>query len=189
MKSHIHRVGALFLDILQTVVLALAIFMLTYLFLVQPHEVKGNSMHPTFKNGERLLTNKVSYRFQNPKRGDVIVFEAPPDQHKDFIKRIIALPGETILIKGGVAYIGGKPLEEKYLVSSIQTQGGAFLSEGEEVTLGADEYIVMGDNRDHSSDSRNWGAIKRESIVGKAWLIYWPLPEIRLIPETSYAGF
>lgn len=183
------RVGALFIDTLQTIVLAAAVFMLTYLFLVQPHEVKGNSMYPNFLDGERLLTDKVSYRFNEPRRGDVIVFQAPPDHSKDFIKRIVALPGESVLLKESKIYINRQPLEEFYLSSSVKTQPGASLVEGKELTLGSDEYFVMGDNRDHSSDSRSWGSIKRKEIVGRAWFIYWPPQKAGIIPTVTYAGF
>ena len=93
------RLGTFFLDILQTIVLALAIFMVVYFFLMQPHQVRGSSMFPNFKDGEYLLTDKISYRLSNPKRGDVIVFEAPPNRREDFIKRIIGLPGEEITLK------------------------------------------------------------------------------------------
>ncbi|MBI2007583.1 MAG: signal peptidase I [Candidatus Blackburnbacteria bacterium] len=189
MKFFARSIGALFLDTLQTVVLAAAIFMLTYLFLVQPHEVKGNSMHPNFLDGERLLTDKASYRFNEPRRGDVIVFQAPPDHAKDFIKRIIALPGETISIKGKKIYVNARLLDEFYLPSLATTEPGAFLTDGKELILAEDEYIVMGDNRDHSSDSRSWGPIKRGAIVGKAWFIYWPPQDMGVIPTVTYAGF
>lgn len=188
MNPSSHGFGAIFLDLLQTIVLALAIFMLTYLLLVQPNEVKGNSMHPNFVDRERLLTEKVTYRFSNPQRGDVIVFEAPPDRQKDFIKRVIALPGETIEIKDNRVYINKQILDESYLDSSVLTHSGAYLSESRAVTLGDNEYFVMGDNRDHSSDSRSWGTITRDKIVGKAWFVYWPLQKLSLIQIPSYAG-
>lgn len=189
MKLFAHSLGSLFLDALQTIVLAAAIFMLTYLFLVQPHEVKGSSMYPNFHDGERLLTDKVSYRFNEPRRGDVIVFQAPPDHSKDFIKRIIALPKETISIKGDKIYVNGKLLDEFYLSSSVITQPGAFLADGKGLVLAEDEYMVMGDNREHSSDSRSWGPIKKSAIVGKAWFIYWPPQGMGIIPAVTYAGF
>lgn len=177
------------MDTLQTVVLAAAIFMLTYLFLVQPHEVKGNSMYPNFHDGERLLTDKVSYRFNPPRRGDIIVFQAPPDRAKDFIKRIIALPGETVSIKEGLVFVNGRALDEFYLSENANTEPGTSLPDTKEYTLGSDEYVVMGDNRGHSSDSRSWGPIKRNEIVGKAWFIYWPPQRFGVIPMVTYAGF
>lgn len=189
MKSFTGRIGILFLDFLQTIVLALAIFMITYLFLVQPHEVKGNSMYPAFLDGERLLTDKITYRLNEPRRGDVIVFQAPPDRSKDFIKRIIALPEETIQVKDTKVYVNNQLLDEVYTSLDILTQPGAFLTEGKTYTLGPDEYFVMGDNRDHSSDSRSWGTIKKKEIIGKAWVIYWPPQKFGVIPTVTFAGF
>lgn len=168
------RLGIFFLDTLQTILLALAIFMLAYLFLTQPHQVRGHSMDPNFFDGEYLLSDKLSYRFGEPTRGDVVVFNAPPNRREDYIKRIIGLPGETISINSGTLLINGKTLKEPYLPRSAQTGGGAFLVEGTSYRINSDEYIVLGDNRDHSSDSRSWGPIKRKDIVGRAWFVYWP---------------
>lgn len=189
MKLFARSLGTLFLDTLQTIVLAAAIFMLTYLFLVQPHEVKGSSMYPNFQDGERLLTDKITYRFNEPRRGDVIVFQAPPDRAKDFIKRIVAIPGEIIQVKDNLVYVNNQLLDEVYISSDISTQPGAFLAEGKTYTLGAEEYLVMGDNRNHSSDSRSWGPIKKKEIIGKAWFIYWPPQKFGIIPTVTYAGF
>lgn len=146
-------------------------------------------MVPNFADGEYLLTDKVSYRTGSPKRGDVIVFAAPPTRNEDFIKRIVALPGETISIKEGKISINGKLLDESYLPQATNTLPGLFLSEGGSATLGSDEYFVMGDNRDHSSDSRTWGPIKRKDIVGRAWVVYWPPQDAGPVPTVSYAGF
>lgn len=189
MKSLTGRIGILFLDFLQTIVLALAIFMITYLFLIQPHEVKGNSMHPNFLDGERLLTDKITYRFNEPRRGDVIVFQAPPDRAKDFIKRVVAIPEEIIQVKDNRVYVNSQLLDEVYISPDIFTQPGAFLAEGKTYTLGTDEYLVMGDNREHSLDSRSWGPIKKKEIIGKAWLIYWPPQKFGVIPTVTFAGF
>lgn len=162
------------LDILQTVVLALAIFVVVYFLLFQPHQVSGDSMYPNFDDREYLLTEKVSYRLDKPKRGDVVVFKAPPEPSKDYIKRVIALPGETVGIKEGKVYIDGQLLQEPYLSAESYTSAGLYLPEGVTVTVGPDEYFVVGDNRPNSSDSRRWGAVKRKKFVGRAWLVYWP---------------
>lgn len=172
----------LFIDILQTLALAFAVFMTVYLFLVQPHQVDGDSMYPTFHNGEYLLTEKVSYYLHKPERGDIIVFEAPPNPDKDFIKRIIGLPGETVLIKDGQVFINGKKLSEPYLPAYTYTTEGTF----QEITLKPEEYFVMGDNRPSSSDSRSWGPVKRDKIVGKAWFVYWPPNRIRFVKDIEY---
>lgn len=174
MTNPLNRLGAFLLDILQTIVLAIAIFMVVYLFLFQPHQVQGHSMDPNFADGEYLLTDKISYRFNDPKMGDVIVFHAPIARRDDYIKRIIATPGQTILIKDGKFYINDKLLDESYLPSDFITRPGAFLNEGKSYLVSSDEYFVVGDNRDHSSDSRSWGPVKRKDIIGKAWLVYWP---------------
>lgn len=175
-------------DVLQTVALSLGIFAIVYLFLLQPHQVKGHSMDPNFTDGEFLLTDKISYRFQSPKRGDVIVFAAPPARQEDFIKRIIGLPGEGISIKDGKLFVSGGELKEAYLPKSSLTFGGQFLLEGKEFRLKENEYFVLGDNRNHSSDSRIWGTINKEDIVGRAWLIYWPPPKVSLIPRPAYSS-
>lgn len=175
------KIGSFFLDIIQTVVIALAIFVIVYLFFFQPHQVKGNSMHPNFSNGEYLLTNKITYRFQEPKRGDVVVFTAPRNQEYEYIKRIIGLPGESIKITAGDVFINQERLEENYLPEGLKTNSGSFLKEGQVFSLPEGEYIVMGDNRNHSSDSREWGTVPRENIIGKAWLRYWPLAKFGLV--------
>lgn len=182
MDSPVKRAGALFFDLLQTIVLALAIFMLVYLFAAQPHQVQGSSMYPNFEDKEYFLTDKISYRLHLPQRGDVIVFEAPADRKKDYIKRIVGLPGETVKVQGGKVYVNDELLNEKYLDNSVMTSGKIFLSEGVAYTTASDEYFVMGDNRDHSSDSREWGPVKRDELVGRAWLVYWPPSKVGFIP-------
>ncbi len=132
-------------------------------------------MSPTYEDGELLLTEKVSYRFSNPKRGDVIVFQAPIGNNVDFIKRIVGLPGETVAVHDGSIFLNGSKLRESYI--DVQTQGD------EEVKLGKDQFFVFGDNRGASSDSRVFGAITRKSIRGRVWFVYWPL-----ISTGKYAG-
>lgn len=163
--------------------------MIIYLFGTQPHEVRGSSMVPNFVDGEYLLTDKLSYRFNNAKRGDVIVFAAPPNRQEDFIKRIIALPGETVYVQEGQVYVDGKPLEETYLPKDFKTEPGVYMTEGERINLEPDEYLVFGDNRNHSLDSRVFGPIKKDDIVGRAWIVYWPPGKMGIVPTTSYAGF
>lgn len=191
MNGILGSIGAFFLDIIQTVVIAFSIFLVMYLFLVQPHQVNGLSMFPTFDNGELVLTDKISYRLANPSRGDVIILHAPPDAQCpegtgcDFIKRLIGLPGETVEIKDNSIYIDGLKLPEPYLSSDVYTTPGAYTDHGP-ITLGPDEYFVDGDNRQHSSDSRTWGPIHRADIVGRAFLQYWPIQKIHIIPPVEY---
>lgn len=161
--------------------------MFIYLLILQPHKIKGASMMPNFPDGEFLLTDKVSYRSGEPKRGDVIVFKAPIDESEEFIKRIIGLPGDKVMIRNSRIYINGKLLDEQaYLDSSVYSSGADFLKEGQEVTVLAGEYFVLGDNRQHSSDSRYWGFITKKEITGRAWLIYWPINKIGLVPKVRY---
>ena len=188
MDSRFKRVGNLFFEVIQTIVLALAIFMIVYLFALQPHQVDGSSMVPNFETGEYLLTDKISYRLNPPKRGDVIVFKSPTDRKKDFIKRIIGLPGEDVMIRSGDVYIDGAPLIEQYLPDSWYTNAKGFLTEGRLLTLKEGEYFVLGDNRDHSSDSREWGPIEKKAIIGRAWVIYWPLKKIGTLPDVTYSN-
>ncbi len=189
MTETLKRVWLVFFDIIQTVVLALAIFMIAYLFVLQPHQVKGLSMFPNFEDKEYILTEKVSYRFGKPHRGDVIVFQAPVNRKDDYIKRILGLPGETVAVIDGKVFVNDKPLPEPYLPPEFRTQAGAFLAEGKRFTLGPGEFFVSGDNRDHSSDSRAWGPIKKSDIVGRAWVAYWPPQKSGAIPKVNYAGF
>lgn len=173
-----------FKEIFQTALISLAIFLFVYIFLVQPHRVKGESMSPNFEDGELLLTEKVSYRFGKPKRGDVIVFEAPVGNKVDFIKRIIGTPGDTITVKNGEVLVNDVKLNETYI--KIETQGD------EVKKIGADEYFVLGDNRGASSDSRVFGPIKKSVIRGRVWFVYWPILKtvvyrgVRLISGVNY---
>lgn len=180
------RLGAFFLDVLEVVVFAIAFFLFLYLLVFQPHKIKGASMDPNFKDAEYLLTDKVSYRFGEPQRGDVIVFKAPGLEGEEFIKRIIGLPKEKISIKENRVYINGNILEEKYLTSDKYTGGGTFLSDAKEIVIPEGSYFVMGDNRPHSSDSRSWGFVPREDINGKAWFVYWPISEMGTVKATNY---
>lgn len=162
-----HALAITIKEIVQTAFISFGIFLFVYIFLVQPHRVQGISMLPNFENGELLLTEKISYRFSNPKQGDVIVFEAPIGRKADFIKRVVALPGDTVKIENGNIMINGIVLDESYIMG--QTEGS------KELTLANGEYFVLGDNRSSSSDSRTFGPIKENSIRGKVWFVYWPL--------------
>ena len=176
------------LDLVETVVSSLAIFFVVYIFIVQPHQVNGHSMDPNLQTVEYLLTEKVSYRFNQPERGDVIVFRAPESAcigtGCDYIKRIIGLPGETVQVIGGKIYINGQQLDESaYLAESVVTSPGAYTANEREVRLSDNQYFVSGDNRAYSSDSRYWGPIERESIIGKAFFSYWPVATFGLIDQ------
>lgn len=168
-------------DALQPVVMAFGIFMMVYVFLAQPHKVDGRSMLPNFQNNEFILTDKITYRKYDPQRGDVIIFHAPPPYDSDFIKRIVVLPGETIRLSGGYVYINGGKLDEYYLPPEFTTSERSFLRENVDYQVPPNFYFVLGDNRDGSSDSREWGPINRTAIVGRAIFRYWPPKNIGVI--------
>lgn len=191
MKKLVRQLGSFFLDIIQTVVLALSIFVIIYLFLLQPHQVKGNSMFPNFENNEFLLTDKISYRFGEPQRGDVVIFKAPPSEpcsqeECEYIKRIIALPNEKVRVEENYVFINDQRLNETFLPEEVRTRSGNYLSEGKTITLEGDQYLLLGDNRPYSRDGREFGPVEKEAIIGKAWLRYWPPQEAGLLPEAVF---
>lgn len=184
------RLGTFFLDILEVIVFAVGIFFFVYLLIMRPHKIKGQSMMPNFPDSEYLLTEKVSYYVRKPERGDVVVLAPPPEvsETDEFIKRIIALPGERIMLKGGKVYVNNNVLNEPYLPSDIYTPTGPFMDDGEEFTIPAGEYYVMGDNRANSSDSRYWGPITRSEITGRAWVVYWPPKLAGVVQTPNYSN-
>lgn len=179
------KLGKFFLDLTETVVMALSVFMIIYLFLFQPHQVRGNSMYPNFHDGDYILTDKISYKLHSPQKGDVIVFRAPRNEEYDYIKRIIAIPGDCLKIQNGKVYLNNQLLNEKYLPSDYQTLPGNFLRSNTSVCVPPNNYFVMGDNRSHSSDSREWGFVPQQNIIGKAWFRYWPPSRWGLVDKSS----
>lgn len=177
-----------FFDVLESIVVALAIFVVVYLFLYSPHQVKGASMEPNFHDGQYILTNKYDYRFNDPKRGDVIVFKSPQNPDVDYIKRIIGLPGERIKLVNNHYYINDVELIEPYIGSDLYTYNGSYLKENMEIVVPENYYFVSGDNRPRSSDSREWGPIERSSIIGKSQLRYFPFDQFGLIQAPRYQG-
>lgn len=143
-------------------------------------------MEPNLMPKDYLLSDKVSYRFREPERGEVIVFKAPGTNGDEYIKRIIAVPGERIKVENGKVYVNGSLLPEKYLPEGLMTSARSFLQEGVEYTVPANSYITFGDNRTVSSDSRDWGIVPKEKITGRAWFLYWPIPRMGLIRKATY---
>lgn len=192
MKKLLHNFYIFITDILETVVLAFALFIVVNVFVAQLHEVYGNSMLPDFRNGEYLLTDKVTYRLRNPERGDVIIFKAPEPPHNDYIKRIIGLPGESVLLKDGNVYIfnqahpNGFKLTESYLQPGTVTEGKNSILESAKYPVPAGSYVVFGDNRLVSSDSRSWGAIARSEIVGRSLVRLWPPKNFSFVAQAKY---
>ena len=153
-------------ELVKYAIIAIIIVVPFRIFIAQPYVVEGSSMDPTFKDGDYLIVDQLSKRFGDPARGDVIIMRYPRDPSKFFIKRLIAFPGETVFIKAGKVYIQDVLLDEPYVKFSK--------NENFELTLKEGEYFVMGDNRAGSSDSRIWGPLPKEDIVGE--------PLVRLLP-------
>jgi len=193
MVAILRHIGEFFLDIIETVVIALSIFLVVYLFFMQPHQVNGQSMVPNFQSGEYVLTDKISYQFRDPQRGEVIVFHAPEAAQCpkgtgcDFIKRVIGEPGDRIAVRDNAFFLNGEKLDEIYIPDSYPIMPGAFTKD-RTITLSDNEYFVSGDNRPYSSDSRAWGPITKKEIVGKAFFRYWPLNVAGLIRSVTYPG-
>ncbi len=172
-------------EILSTGIYLLVVLAITYLiiaFVGQRTEVNGNSMQPTLNDGDNLIVDKISYRFRDPERFDIIVFPFVYKESTYYIKRIIGLPGETVQIdEEGNIYINGEILQESYGREIIKEEHRGIAANP--ITLGADEYFVMGDNRNNSSDSRlpEVGNIKRDQIIGRAWVRIWPLKDLEVI--------
>jgi signal peptidase I len=166
-RSHLAR------EIVETIALTLIIF-LVIRFAIQSYRVEGVSMQPGLHDNEYVLVNKIAYLFHAPERGDVIVFHFPLDTSKDFIKRVIGLPGDTITVDSTSVRVDGVLLNEPYISERANPQGQRW-------TVPVNSYFVMGDNRPASDDSRDWGYVPRDDIVGKAVIVYWPLGSWELI--------
>jgi signal peptidase I len=191
-------------DIVETLVLTAVIFLLVRA-VVQNFKVEGKSMEPTLHNGQYLVINKASYwhldrdllsyivpgaqaasdssrrdgpawAFGEPQRGDIVVFRFPRDPSRDFIKRVIAVPGDTVEIRQGRVFVNSQFLDEAYI-----NEAGNYTSPAQKIQPG--EYFVLGDNRNNSSDSHVWGTVPRDNIIGKAWISYWPLDELGLVSK------
>src|SRR6266542_3634607 len=162
-------------EVAEVVVLAIILYF-GISFVIQAVHVEGLSMFATLDNDDDLIANKIDYRLQAPQRGDIVILRPPTNNSTDFIKRIIALPGERLLIRDGVVYINGHRLEEPYLPDAWtqQTNAGKW-SAGNGAVIPPNQYFVMGDNRNRSQDSRFFGPIDRDRIDGKAWFRIWPL--------------
>jgi signal peptidase I len=166
-------------EVVETVALTVLIF-LAFRFVFQNYRVDGHSMVPTFQDQQYILVNRAAYLFHPPERGDVIVFEYPIDPTQDYIKRIMGIPGDHVQVdQEGVVTVNGVRLREPY-VSEITNP-----YQPTDITLKADQYFVLGDNRGDSSDSRVWGTVPRQNIIGKAWMVYWPLGNFHVVPDAS----
>ncbi len=173
-------------EIVEIVLIALIAVFVIRNFLVQPFLVNGASMEPNFSSGDYLIIDEISYRFREPQRGEVIVFRYPGDESTYYIKRIIGLPEERIIVKNGKIAVINKDnpdgifIEEKYLPSVAETPGD------NDVVLNENEYFVLGDNRNYSFDSRSWGNLKESEIVGVVRLRLWPFNKVMAFEKPAY---
>lgn len=175
-----------FLELAQIAAVALVIVVPIRYFIFQPFIVKGASMEPNFHDGDYLIVDELSYRLREPKRGEVIVFHYPKDESQRFIKRIIGLPGETIKIQNGkIAILDGQQKGINFDESKYLPLPGS-LGQDEVISLQRNEYFVMGDNRDHSFDSRGWGALKRDELIGRVVVRAWPIEVASFISAPAY---
>lgn len=158
-------------EVIETVVLTIVLFIIINLA-VQNYDVVGPSMEPSLHNQERIMVDKVSYRFHEPARGDVIVFIAPPHPEENYVKRIIGIPGDDIRVDDTTITVNGVVLHESYVHEGYQ--GNPWPTKHIHLVLPAGKYFVMGDDRINSSDSRDWGTLPRDNIIGRAALVYWP---------------
>lgn len=175
----------LLLEIVRIVILASLIVIPIRYFIFQPFFVQGISMEPNFHNGDYLIVDEITYRFREPQRGEVIVFRYPKNPSQRYIKRIVGLPGETVEIKDSQVVVvdeDGKEVlnESTYLPPDTLTSGNI------RVSLSKDEYFVLGDNREYSSDSRRWGVLPRKHIVGRVYLRAWPFAALAQFEAPNY---
>jgi signal peptidase I len=167
-------------EIVETAILTLVIFVLVRLAF-QNFRIEGHSMEANLHHGQFLIVNKLVYYLHPPERGDVIVFHSPENPRKDFIKRVVGLPGEDVEIREGGVLVNGVRLEETY-ISNVGNR-----SWGPDV-VGEFEYFVLGDNRSNSSDSRSWGMLDGNAIIGKGWISYWPPRYWGIVPHYTFAA-
>ena len=172
------RLLRLVAEILQTLLIAGLLFLAVNLVTARIR-VEGNSMEPSLHDGEFVVVNRLAYRWSEPTRGDIVVFRFRLDPERRFIKRIIGLPGDTLRVEGGQVFVDGVPLQEPYIAAQPRYTG--------QWTVGPQEVFVLGDNRNNSSDSQNWGMVPFEDSLGKAILVYWPPSELGVIPHYELA--
>lgn len=174
-----------FVELLVTVAMIVFFTVGIRVFLVQPFVVDGQSMEPTFENQEYILVDKLSYRLREPQRGEVVVFH-PPGRDDNFIKRIIGLPGDTVEIRGHDVFVNGDKLSEEYLDPELLQDFSVETSL--KVTVDQDSYFVLGDNRNHSKDSREIGLVPQANLIGRTWVVLFPVRNIHFVARPSYSS-
>ena len=203
------RIRSIVRELLETALFILLVFLIVR-GIVQNFKIEGSSMEPNLHTGQYILVNKlvyfhfdlnaplrllpgqedlpqrVIYPFYQPRRGDIVVFEYPQDVTKDYIKRVIGLPGDQVEIRDGQVLVNGRELEQPYLLGTPTYCLTGYACQSDPVTVPEGHLFVMGDNRGNSSDSREWGALPFDRVVGQAWLIYYPIREWGLVPHHAY---
>jgi len=183
-RSRWQAVSEFFWEMVRVAIISLVIILPVRYFLIQPFYVKGASMEPNFYDHEYLIIDEVSYRFDVPQRGDIVVFKYPKDPKQYFIKRVIGLPGEKIKVQNNAIYVNGTKLTEAYLPDTTETL--LPLRGYGDITLADDEYFLLGDNRSQSLDSRIFGPVKKEFIVGRTWIRGWPFNRVTVFDRPNY---
>ncbi|MCD6472341.1 signal peptidase I [Candidatus Aerophobetes bacterium] len=168
-------------EAVETIVIAFVLAFLIKTFIVGSFYIPSGSMKPTLQIGDRIMAYKIFYRLENVKRGDIVIFKYPLNPRKDFVKRAIGLPGDEVLIKNKKVYVNGKILDEPYAVHSDTWNSGFPRDEYGPIKVPPNSLFVMGDNRDSSDDSRYWGFVPKDNLIGRAFLIYWPPWHIRIV--------
>ena len=180
----------------ESIIIAVVLALLIRTFIIQAFKIPSGSMTPTLLVGDRIFVNKFIYgaripltdirlpAVREPRRGDIVVFKSPEDPKKDFVKRLIALSGETVEIKEGFIYVNSEPVDKALAIRSVYYYNrGDYGKEGEKINVPADAYYVLGDNSASSRDSRYWGFVPKKNLIGKAVLIYWPINRIKVIKD------
>lgn len=173
------------IDFIKTTIIVVFLALVIRLFVVQPFIVEGQSMLPTFNNSDYLITEKISYLFRSPKRGEVVIFHPPDNPSVNYIKRLVGLPGDKIEVKNQNVYVNSQKINEPYLTSNDQTKAA---TQDFSLMLREGEYFVLGDNRNHSRDSREIGPIPYSSIVSRIWVRLLPVDNISAFAAINYEG-
>lgn len=183
-KTKWQAMSEFFWEMVRVAIISLLIILPVRYFLIQPFYVKGASMEPNFFDHEYLIIDEIGYRFNTPQRGDIVVFKYPKDPKQYFIKRVIGLPGEKIKVQNNAIYINGTKLNETYLPATTETL--LPLRGYGDITLATDEYFLLGDNREQSLDSRIFGPVQRDFIVGRTWIRGWPFNRVTVFDRPNY---
>ncbi|MBI5127721.1 signal peptidase I [Candidatus Roizmanbacteria bacterium] len=166
------------MDILETVVFIGSMFIVVYLFILTPNQVKGASMEPNFHTGDYILTSRITYKFRKLERGDVVVLKSPKNPDIEYIKRVVGLPGDVLIVRNGDVLINDNLLTEKYIAARTNLWEGGCLKDNIPYSIPVDEVFVMGDNRPRSSDSREFCSVPIQSLIGQVFYRYFPADKI-----------